>query len=140
MRKVATIERTGVRVRRLKRLLVCGMFVLIVAMFGFDDRMEHYNAAFGVSLKNLVTFALGFLALVLGVWQLHENKMASRELLWQYRSQRQHFGRARRQLARLTSPALRNEVLIDLARDSLMESYRWIMHRYHREHEPPTSG
>ena len=140
VRKVATIERTGVRVRRLKRLLVCGMFVLIVAMFGFDDRMEHYNAAFGVSLKNLVTFALGFLALVLGVWQLHENKMASRELLWQYRSQRQHFGRARRQLARLTSPALRNEVLIDLARDSLMESYRWIMHRYHREHEPPTSG
>jgi hypothetical protein len=140
VRKVASIERSGRRVGRLKRVLVCGMFVLIVAMFGFDDRMEHYRAAFGVSLKNLVTFVLGLLALLLGVWQLHEDKMASRELLWQYRSQRKHFDRARRQLARLSSVTLRNEVLVDLARDSLMESYRWILHRYHREHEPPTSG
>jgi hypothetical protein len=140
VRKVASIERSGRRVGRLKRVLVLGMFVLIVAMFGFDDRMEHYQAAFGISLKNLVTFVLGLLALLLGVWQLHEDKMASRELLWQYRSQRKHFDRARRQLARLSSVTLRNEVLVDLARDSLMESYRWILHRYHREHEPPTSG
>jgi hypothetical protein len=24
--------------------------------------------------------------------------------------------------------------------DSLMESYLWAIHRYHREHEPPSAG
>jgi len=31
----------------------------------------------------------------------------------------------------------RNEVLAGLGKDSLMESYLWTTHRYHREHEPP---
>jgi hypothetical protein len=29
---------------------------------------------------------------------------------------------------------------VALGRDSLMESYLWTIHRYHREHEPPTGG
>ena len=29
------------------------------------------------------------------------------------------------------------EVLAEVGKDSLMESYLWTIHRYHREHEPP---
>jgi hypothetical protein len=38
---------------------------------------------------------------------------------------------------RATSVRRRNEVLAELGKDSLMESYLWTIHRYHREHEPP---
>jgi hypothetical protein len=31
-------------------------------------------------------------------------------------------------------------VLAELGKDSLMESYLWAIHRYHREHEPPAAG
>ena len=65
--------------------------------------------------------------------------MATRELLWQYRNQLVHFTRARRKLACITSQRRRNDVLVELGKDSLMESYLWTIHRYHREHEPPTS-
>jgi hypothetical protein len=30
----------------------------------------------------------------------------------------------------------RNHILLELGRNSLMESYLWTIHRYHREHEP----
>jgi hypothetical protein len=64
--------------------------------------------------------------------------MATRELLWQYRNQLRHFARARLDLARFTMQSRRNDVLVGLGKDSLMESYLWTIHRYHREHEPPT--
>ena len=75
-------------------------------------------------------------ALVLGVWELHQNKMAVRELLWQYRNQLDHFSRARARLTHTSSAVRRRHVLARLGKDSLMESYLWTIHRYHREHEP----
>jgi hypothetical protein len=77
---------------------------------------------------------------LLGVWELHQDKMATRELLWQYRNQLSHFTRARVQLARMTTRRCRRAVLAELGKDSLMESYLWAIHRYHREHEPPSAG
>jgi len=85
----------------------------------------------------MLTFTLGLMAILLGAWELHQNKMATRELLWQYRNQRGHFARAKALLSRVTSVRRRNEVLAELGKDSLMESYLWTIHRYHREHEPP---
>ena len=66
--------------------------------------------------------------------------MATRELLWQYRNQLRHFARARALLARIKTPRRRRAVLAELGKDSLMESYLWAIHRYHREHEPPATG
>ena len=38
---------------------------------------------------------MGLMAVVLAAWELHQDKMATRELLWQYRNQLKHFARAR---------------------------------------------
>jgi hypothetical protein len=92
---------------------------------------------FGMSLERVLTFVMGLSAVTLAAWELHQNKMATRELLWQYRNQLKHFGRARSQLARTFAPHRRLEILSDLGKDSLMESYLWTIHRFHREHEPP---
>jgi len=77
---------------------------------------------------------------MLGAWELHQDKMATRELLWQYRNQLGHFTQARLELAHIRSASRRAEVLAALGKDSLMECYLWTIHRYHREHEPPAAS
>jgi hypothetical protein len=139
-RKVARLERASHRVKRLRQTLFVAILVVISVLFTFGESLHHIQMGHGVPLRNLLTFSMGALAVLLGVWELHQDKMAIRELLWQYRNQLTHFARARALLARMTTPARRNEVLAELGKDSLMESYLWAIHRYHREHEPPAVG
>jgi hypothetical protein len=136
VRKVAKLHRSGVRTKWLKRSLfgVIIAVVLILLLFG-EQASEHHVV--GISLENALTFLMGLMAVTLASWELHQNKMASRELLWQYRNQLKHFSRARAQLARTLAAGRRLEIIADLGRDSLMESYLWTIHRFHREHEPP---
>jgi hypothetical protein len=139
-RKVAALERSSRRMKRLRQ----GIFVVILAtisvLFIFGHTLHRFDMGIGVPLQNILTFTMGLLAVLLGVWELHQDKMATRELLWQYRNQLTHFGRARAQLARMIPGRTRTAVLAELGKDSLMESYLWAIHRYHREHEPPTAG
>jgi hypothetical protein len=139
-RKVARLERSSRRVKRLRQVLFIAILVVISVLFVFGDALHHISTGIGVPVRNILTFTLGTLAVLLGVWELHQDKMATRELLWQYRNQLTHFSRARAQLVHTSSPRRRNEVLAELGKDSLMESYLWAIHRYHREHEPPSAG
>jgi len=137
---VERLERSSRRVRLLRDSVFVVVLVVIVVLFLFGEPMQHFEIGRGVTLHKLLTFCMGFLAVLLGVWELHQDKMATRELLWQYRNQLGHFSRARTQLSRITEQNRRNAVLEELGRDSLMESYLWTIHRYHREHEPPSAG
>jgi hypothetical protein len=138
--KVARLERSSRRVKWLRRALLVVVLLVISVLFLFGENLHHIDVGIGVPLRNVLTFSLGALAVLLGAWELHEDKMATRELLWQYRNQLRHFAHARAQLACITSPRRRHAVLADLGKDSLMESYLWAIHRYHREHEPPAAG
>jgi len=138
--KVGRLERGSRRVRVLRDTVFVAILLVIVTLFLFGERMHHQEIGLGVTLQNLLTFCMGFLAVLLGVWELHQDKMATRELLWQYRNQLRHFSHARTQLARISEQGRRDTVLAELGRDSLMESYLWTIHRYHREHEPPSAG
>jgi hypothetical protein len=136
IRKVAKLHRSGVRTKWLKRIL----FALIIAVVGILLLLGGETGGGmipGGSLENGLTFVMGLVAVTLASWELHQNKMASRELLWQYRNQLKHFTRARAQLSRTVAFGRRLEILAELGKDSLMESYLWTIHRFHREHEPP---
>jgi hypothetical protein len=137
--KVERLEKNSARIARLKKVLFVLILAVILALIAWGDSMHHTMVGYGVNLKNLLTFSMGIVAVWFGVWELHQNKMATRELLWQFRNQLNHFTRARVQLARSPSASRRREILAELGKDSLMESYLWTIHRYHREHEPPTS-
>lgn len=136
VRKVEQLHRSGVRTKWLKRTLF-GVFVGIVAILLALGDVAGERFVLGMPLERALTFVMGLSAVMLASWELHQNKMATRELLWQYRNQLKHFDRARSQLARTFAPSRRLEILGELGKDSLMESYLWTIHRFHREHEPP---
>ena len=135
-RKVERLERSGRRTRWLKRFLFAIILLVIASLVLLGHSADRVHPILGIPLERTLTFVLGLPALVLGVWDLHQNKMATRELLWQYRHQLDHFSRARAKLVQTASAARRRQVLARLGKDSLMESYLWTIHRYHREHEP----
>jgi hypothetical protein len=135
--RVARLENSSNRVRLLKNIVFVVIIGVIVTVVLLGDPVRQPTLSDNVSLKNLFTFGMGVLVVLLGVLELHQNKMATRELLWQYRNQLGHFSRARLQLSRIAAPSRRREVLAELGKESLMESCLWTIHRYHREHEPP---
>ena len=138
--KVARLERNSRRIGWSKNWLFLIILLVVLVLISFEKFVHATQLGLGVSLKNLLTFFMGFGAVLFGVWELHQNKMASRELLWQYRNQLSHFSRARAQLSRTTAWSRRREILAALGKDSLMESCLWTIHRYHREHEPPATS
>ena len=137
--KVRMLSISSRRVKNLRNTMFCVILLAIVALFLFGDLLHHVYLWGGMPVKNLLTFSMGFLAVLLGVWELHQDKMATQELLWQYRNQLNHFTKAKVQLARIHSPSRRDDIFVALGKDSLMESYLWTIHRYHREHEPPAA-
>jgi hypothetical protein len=139
-RKVVRLEKASRRVKILRQGMLIAILVTISVLFLFGKALHHIQMGLGIPLTNMLTLALGILAVLLGVWELHQDKMATRELLWQYRNQLSHFAHAKTQLARMVAPERRNQLLAELGKDSLMESYLWAIHRYHREHEPPAAG
>jgi hypothetical protein len=138
--KVAKLEKVTQRIKYLKRVVVAVIISVIITIVLFHHTVEAAAIGTGIPLKNLLTFVMGTLVVLLGVFELHQNKMANRELLWQYRNQLGHFSRTEAHLARITATDRRMQILAELGRESLMENYLWTIHRYHREHEPPAGG
>jgi hypothetical protein len=137
VRKVGQMERDSRRVSRLKKCMFAAALIDISAMFVFGEALHRIDTTTHMPVKNVLGFFCGFLAIVLGVWELRQNKMATTELLWQYRNQLTQFAQARTRLKRTARRELRDDLLIELGDNSLMETYLWALHRYHREHKPP---
>jgi hypothetical protein len=138
-RKVAAMERNRFWIGRLKSGVFIAVLIELLAMFMFGGALHNIDARTGLPFKNVLTFCSGCLAVMLGVWELRQNKMAVQELLWQYRNQLRQFQRARKQLQRTTSRRRRDAIVEQLGANSLMEIYLWAIHRYHREHAPPAA-
>jgi hypothetical protein len=136
-KRVERLESSSSRVKWLKNIVFVVIICVIVTVVLLGDPVRPATLSDSISLKNLFTFGMGVLIVLLGVMELHQNKMATRELLWQYRNQLGHFSRAKLQLSRIAAPSKRRQVLAELGKESLMESCLWTIHRYHREHEPP---
>lgn len=137
--RVHTLARMHRRLALLKNLLLGVTAAMIVVLVVFADFLKSHG--FGaVSFKDALIFLLGLLPVWLGIWELYQNKMATRELLWQYRNQLRHFSNAAQQLERSPSWPRRQAILAEVGAESLMESYLWTMHRFHREHEPPAAA
>lgn len=127
------------RLERIKALLLFGSVIGALALILFKKTLLHLEMA-GFDGKAWLVFFMGLLPLWAAIWELYQGKMATRELLWQYSNQRRYFSAASRELGQAATPAERRRIVRDLADKALMEVYLWNVHRYHREHEPPSAG
>jgi hypothetical protein len=138
-RRVRTLELYNRRLETMKSVMLFAMAALALFLLLFAGPL-HGRVAGGLTWKDVVIFLMGLLPVLLGIWELYQNKMAMRELLWQYRNQLGHFTRAELQLSRTSAHDRHKEILAQVGKESLMESYLWTIHRYHREYEPPSVG
>jgi hypothetical protein len=139
-RKVRQLERKERQVSRWQIVAVACTVIVLLARLLLPQSIRSVYVMNDVPLKNLLMLGAEIMALFLGAWKLHQSKMAARELIWQYQNQLTHFSRASTELERTATPSRKAELLVELARRSLMESYLWTIHRYHREHAPPGGG
>jgi hypothetical protein len=139
-RKVKQLEQRSRRVSQGQLAAVAITVLALLLRMLFAQSMRSVYVLPDVPLKNLLMLGAGIMVLFLGAWKLHQSKMATRELIWQYKNQLALFSRSCAELDQTAMPSRRAELLVELGKRSLMESYLWTIHRYHREHAPPAGG
>jgi hypothetical protein len=128
------------RVERIKAGLLLATLVGIAVLILFKYPLLAEIPGTEIQYKKLVVFFMGLFPFWLGVWEIYHNKMATKELLWQYRNQADAFALTEFQLGRGGDAERQQELIADLATRALFENYLWTIHRFHREHEPPAAG
>jgi len=139
-RKIQQLHEEHHRLEKIKHGLFILSFVGVIGLVLFKKLLVGTSVVEGLDFKTLLVFLMGLLPLWLGIWEIYQNKMAVRELLWQYRNQADLFASTTSQLQASRSESESRRVLLDLADRSLFEVYLWAIHRFHREHEPPSAG
>ena len=138
--KIHKLEHSHHRIEKIKQRLLIASALSVVILIFFKSYLVS-NSFFGlIDFKTIVVFLMGLLPFWLGVWEIYLNKMAVKELLWQYKNQSDIFSLAAFRMQHVNSIEQRQKILVELGEKSLMENYLWTIHRYHREHEPPTAG
>lgn len=138
--KIQRLTRRHHRLERIKFSLLAGLAIMAVCLLLFKEPLARIIPFQEVSLKSFLIFLMGFLPLALGVWEVYQQKMAVRELLWQYRNQSDYFGLADMKLGQVRSLDTARHIIENLGHKCLVESFLWAVHRYHREHEPSAAG
>jgi hypothetical protein len=139
-RKIHDLSRNHHMLECVKKMLFALSFISVLALLFFKYQMTSVAVAEHLDFKTLLVFLMGLLPLWLGIWEIYQNKMATRELLWQYQNHVEHF-KAAAEAANADIPAEAvQSVFAILGERSLFESYLWTIHRYHREFEPPSAG
>jgi hypothetical protein len=139
-RKIHQLHEEHHRLEKIKHGLFILSFVGVIGLVLFKKLLVGTSVIEGLDFKTLLVFLMGLLPLWLGIWEIYQNKMAVRELLWQYRNQADLFASTASRLQSSRSEIESRHVLLDLADRSLFEVYLWAIHRFHREHEPPAAG
>jgi hypothetical protein len=138
--KITGLQRRYARLEHLKTALLAGIMVIAVSLLLLKQTLTQITLPDGTSLKTLSVFFLGVLPLVFGIWEIYQQKMAVRELLWQYRNQAAYFELAALKLDQARSTDTARNIIEALGQTCLIESFLWAVHRYHREHEPIAAG
>ncbi|KGJ98457.1 hypothetical protein [Thalassotalea sp. ND16A] len=138
--KIRNLSAHHHKLEKIKSLLFSASAMATIVLILFKYQLVEIVLFAHVDAKIFTVLLMGLLPFWLGVWEIYQNKMAVKELLWQYRNQSMVFNQAQQQIEHASTLKQKAEVLSHLAERSIMENYIWIIHRYHREHEPPTAG
>jgi signal transduction histidine kinase len=137
--KVHGLHHAHHRLERIKQFILVSMALAIVALMAFKELLTH-TEMFGLPLKTFLVFLLGLIPFWLGVWEIYQTKMATKELGWQYQNQIFQLERTTSSLQQIHSSKRIMRLLNEAAERLLADTYLWTVQRFHREHEPPAAG
>lgn len=139
-RKIEQLHSRHERLELIQRTLYLLSFVAVIVIIIYGSDLKKIYAPGHVSAKTIVIFLMGLLPLWLTLWELHQGRMATQELLWQFRNQATIFRGASTRLENFDGEGARRDIYVELAERSLFETYLWTIHRFHREFTPPAGG
>jgi len=139
-RKTHGLHRHHHKLEKIKQWVVGGLVVAAIILVFFKKTLVGIDLGGHLTLKTLLIFFMGLLPFWLGVWEIYQNKMAIKELMWQYRNQWKRFASVDELLKQSCQIAFQRDTIARLGEISIIENCLWIIQRYHRDHEPPTAG
>jgi hypothetical protein len=139
-RKTHGLHRHHHKLEKIKQWVVGGLVVAAIVLVFFKKTLVGIDLGGHLTLKTLLIFFMGLLPFWLGVWEIYQNKMAIKELTWQYRNQWERFSSIDEMLKQSRQLEFQRDTIARLGEISIIESCLWIIQRYHRDHEPPTAG
>lgn len=125
---------------KIKQGIIAGLVVAAIILVFFKKTLVGIDFGNHLSLKTLLIFMMGLLPFWLGVWEIYQNKMAIKELMWQYLKQGERFSLINKVLEQSSQLEFKRDTLARLGETSIIENCLWIIQRFHRDHEPPTAG
>jgi hypothetical protein len=138
-RKAHALHRSHHRLQRCKQWILGAIVLAIVSLIVFKQPLTRVQWL-GLPLKSYIVFLLGLVPFWLGVWELYQAKMATKELSWQYQNQLFHLDRAASLLRNVHGGPEAAQVFNETAERLLADTYLWTVQRFHREHDPPAAG
>ncbi len=139
-RKTHGLHRHHHKLEKIKQWVVGGLVVAAIILVFFKKTLVGIDLGGHLTLKTLLIFFMGLLPFWLGIWEIFQNKMAIKELMWQYRNQWERFASVNELLKQSRQIAFQRDTIARLGEISIIENCLWIIQRYHRDHEPPTAG
>ncbi len=139
-RKIGGFAIRTEKIARFKHAIFVGLLCAVVALLFLKSKLTATVVSGEINVEDVLIFLMGLLPLWLGIWELFENKMATKELAWQYKNQAALYAQTDLRLASATDKGEVQNIILELAKSSLNETYLWTVHRYHREYEPPSLG
>jgi hypothetical protein len=139
-RKTHGLHQHHHKLEKIKQWIIGGLVVAAIVLVFFKKTLVGIDLGGHLTLKTLLIFFMGLLPFWLGVWEIYQNKMAIKELMWQYRNQWERFSSIDEMLKQSRQVEFKRDTIARLGEISIIESCLWIIQRYHRDHEPPTAG
>lgn len=139
-RKTHQLHHHHHKLEKVKSWIIGGLVVAAITLVFFKKVLLGVEIAETLTLKTLLIFAMGLFPFLLGVWEIYQNKMAIKELMWQYLNQSRSFSSANQLLLKSSNVEFQKDTIAQLGKTSILENFLWIIQRYHREHESPTAG
>ena len=99
----------------LKAFLLPSSLLQAILLLFFSNELQNISFL-GLNLQAISLFIMGLFPLMLAIWELYENKKASRELQWQYFDQNKFFEKGVRQFDQAPSIEEKQKVISKIIR------------------------
>lgn len=139
-RKTHGLHQHHHKLEKIKQWVVGGLVAAAIILVFFKKTLVGIDLGGHLTLKTMLIFFMGLLPFWLGIWEIYQNKMAVKELMWQYQTQWERFASVDKLLKQSCQVKFQLDSVARLGEISIIENCLWIIQRYHRDHEPPTAG